>query len=339
MSTALDSMDASKALSSLTLTTSKSRAWNVKPLTLNLGADEVLGYPRASFLGLPLEIRDMIYELLAGSYKVATTPVLLTSNKPGYKHLVVAGGRAKVCRDTLLLRCDHCYNNLLLVNRQINAEIAEAARIYLPFSIRVGTRSACLAFNRCFEPEDTMAGHLNSAKTIIVRWVDATRMPRLAPNEIYSTDMEEPSAYWSECSAWFYQGLTFFFDWYKPRIHEENPPRLIIKVEDFLRASERRGDPHLRNALVSLNMHISSDTMGSGCIPIDYMRKIGYILSDKTVSLLRTHRLRYPMDDTVPETAMGDLRTLLPWGHLGHLNMDKDLIRYSPQVDFRQIVQ
>jgi len=318
MSTTLGPMEAS--LSSLTLAKLKSSAWNFKPVVLQSGSDELLQYPRASFLGLPLEIRDMIYEFLARSYKIATTPVLLTSNKPGYKHLVVAGGHAKVCRDTLLLRYYHAYNNLLLINCQVNKEIAAAAKLYLPFSF-------------C----DGMADHLNNAKTIILSWVDAVQVPHLAPNEIYFAHSEGTSAYWER--VWFYRGLTAFFDWCKQRIHEVNPPRLITKVEGFLRASVRRADPHSKDALVSLDIHMSSESTGFVPIPMDYMQKIGYILSDEIVSSLRSHRLQYSVDHPVPLTAIGELRALLPWGHLGHLDMDEDSVRYSPEVSFKQITQ
>ena len=286
-----------------------------------------------SLLSLPREIRDMIYELLASSCGITTIPVLLTSSKPGCKHLIVAGGRAKLCRDTLLPRYDHCYDNLLLVSRQVNTEIAEATRTYLPFSVRTGTRSACQAFIRCFKRDEVMAGHLKNAKTIILSWVDAIRVPRLARNVIYSTDTEESSAYWSECSAWFYRGLAIFFGWYKQRIHEGNPPRLIINVEGFLCASERRYDPQLRNAIMSLYSIITD----YGYIPREF--KIGYIISAEIVGLLRSHRLRYPVNYGTRESALSELRALLPWGHLGHLNMDEDSIRYSPEVDIRQMEQ
>lgn len=83
---------------------------------------------------LPREIRDLLYELIAVTCQASKPPNVEISKTSGYEHLFVAEGDGKIWSNHSPPSFEHSYNNLLLVNHQINAEISVAAEIHLPFS-------------------------------------------------------------------------------------------------------------------------------------------------------------------------------------------------------------
>jgi len=142
MSVAPDSIDVSDAWSSLTLGDSEHQSCDCTAMDPTTGVIDGSDHTPASLLNLPREIRDMIHKLVAIASETSRPPMLALSINPYHGHLYAADERWKVQPGELLPRFDRSYNNLLLVNHQIHAEIAMVVQSYLPFSMCIGTLAA-----------------------------------------------------------------------------------------------------------------------------------------------------------------------------------------------------
>ena len=319
MSIAPDPIDVSGALSSLPLGDSEHQGYDFTTMNPTTEVIDGSDHVPASLLNLPREIRDMIYELVAVSCEALKPPNVESSKPSGSEHLFVAEGRWKIWSNEVLPRYEHSYNNLLLVNRQINAEIALAARLYLPSSICIGTPSANRAILSCFEPSYAGMIHLDAAKAIVLSLVDA--------------DMEKDTR---DHSVWVQEGLHFFFRWYKRRLHKENPPRLIVIVGGFYSSSLREEYRHARRKapIHQLYAHLDQTTELISNLSLKAsMEEFGWIFSEEIVTLLRSR----PNPGVLAlhlATAIGCVRMLTPWAELGS---DQGSIPCRQKLEFRRM--
>ena len=319
MSTESESFD----LSSLTLKAAEHHDCDYVTAISDLEGDHDINHTPTSFLSLPREIRDMIYELVAISCEASKPPNLVASRMPGYEELIVADGRWRkgywqTCRNTGLPR-NHSYNSLILANRQINAEIAVAARVYLPFSICIGTRSAEMALSACHELDDTTVLRLDTAKSVVLSFARTERRER---------HRTERSAH----------TLGLFFAWYKQRIQAGMEPRLVIVVEGFFTASCAiyedyfNRDTPIEQLISHLDIHILNPDS-----PIrSSMMEIGYILSECKLQWVHGHLKDPEQTGWYHQDSMSALMSLIPWAHL---ITDTRRVQYSPSADFTRIAQ
>jgi len=299
-----------------------------------------------SFLSLPREVRDMVYEVVAVSCEASKPPNVESSRTSGYEHLFVAEGSWKIWSNDSPPRFEHSYNNLLLVNRQINAEIAVAAGIHLPFSVCIGTYSADSVLFPCPETDVTLLKHfhscpvceaemvtphnqrLNNAKAIVLSLVD-----------IDIADPRFAIGFWNRAIT---PGLQIFLVWYVQRISDGYRPRLVIMIDNFfcIPLTSAFPDWHFYHSppMATLDIWLSRSYVRGDEMVLKEIAEIGYVWSEEIESLLCGDRspLVYPDPNVFPSFrgAVWHLCYLLPWAHL---STDTRRVRYSPKVDFRRM--
>jgi len=166
---------------------------------------------------------------------------------------------------------------------------------------------------------DNLVPRLNCAKIVYLSLVDADYAGYLVSR--------------------LYKGLQEFFEWYKQRMQAENPPQLVVMIDNFLIFSLT--EESLRSRYTAPIRQLSVQLChtyfpGSNILLKDSVNEIGYILSDEVSNLLHPNP-SHPRDLARHYQAADHcLADMMPWALVGN---DHGCIRYSPKVDFRRMPQ